>query len=273
MFRQVSDADYSRIVECIVAMGRAKSLEDAAHALIDAAMDLVACDHGGYAEIDLHFGRTKHFASEPEVEEWVERRASTWRHFMPNHPVLKFRNDNPHSSVVRLSDVADMSDFYQSGIYAELFREVETNHQLVMHLGFDPKEGFSTGALPLTLGVPLNRKGRDFTSRDMDVLSMLQTAARPALRRKRAEHQLRLLDAAVLTPDLKRSLMGLGLSGRLAEVAFWMLKGKSNPDVGEILDIGAQTVRQHSIAIYRTLGITGRLSLQRKVIRTITDFN
>lgn len=273
MFSEVRDVDRVRIHECVLAMENACSLEHAAHALVDAAMDLVPCDHGGYTEIDLHFGRTKIYSSETEVEEWVARRAEVWHHFLPGHPVLKYRNENPDVPVVRLSDVADMGMFYSSGIYHELFREVETDYQLVMHLGFDPKDRRDTGALPLALGMPLNRKGSDFTRRDIEVLSLLQGTARPALRRKRAEHQFRLLDAAVLSADLLRSLMGLGLSQRQAEVAFWMLKGKSNTDVGAILDIGAQTVREHSIAIYRALGVGGRLALQRAVFRSIADLD
>ena len=87
--------------------------------------------------------------------------------------------------------------------------------------------------------------------------------------RRRAEHQFRLLDSADLSPDLLRSLMAFGLSMRQAEVAFWMLKNKSNTDIGTILDIGTQTVRQHSMAIFRRLGVDGRQTLMRSVFRAI----
>lgn len=250
-------------------MDMAGSLEETAEVLVQTAMDLVPCDHAGYSEIDLYFGRTKLYSSEPEVEQWVERRASVWAHFMPDHPVLKFRNNHPDVPVVRLSDVTDLGAFYRSGLYNELFCEVETNHQLVIHLGFDPGEGRQSGSLPLTLGIPLNRKGRDFSDRDLQVLSLLQRMAQPALRRRRAEHQFRLLDSADLSPDLLRSLMAFGLSMRQAEVAFWMLKNKSNTDIGTILDIGTQTVRQHSMAIFRRLGVDGRQTLMRSVFRAI----
>jgi DNA-binding CsgD family transcriptional regulator len=272
-FREVAEADLMRIQEGVVAMHAARSLEETADALVTAAMDLVPCDHGGYSEVDLHFGRTRLFSSEPQVEDWVKQKLDVWQRFMPDHPVLRYRTENPDVGVVRLSDVVELPKFYGSGIYNELFREVDTNHQLVVHLGVDPRLGPDSGALPLTLGVPLNRRGRDFTRRDVEVMAVFQRLARPALRRKRAEHQLRLLDAAAFSPEIQRSLMALGLSARQAEVTFWILKGKSNTDIGTILDVGAQTVRQHSIAIFRRLGVGGRLTLQRTVIRALAGFD
>ena len=270
-FREVSDADLKRVVDGVMAMSEAATLEETTMTLVRTAMDLVPCDHGGYSEVDEHFGRTRLFSSEPEIEAWVSRKAAVWHHFMPTHPVFLYRKEHPDVAVVRLSDVTDLSRFYNSGIYTELFRDVETDHQLVMHLGTDPRESLISGALPLTLGMPLNRKRKDFTRRDMDTLSLFQHLAKPVLRRKRASYQLGLLQTAELTPELLRALMGLGLTKRQAEVAFWMLKGKSNTDIGTILDIGAQTVRQHSIAIYRRFGISGRLALQQTVLKSILD--
>lgn len=270
-YREVTDADCKRVVNGVLAMSRARSLEQTTMALVQTAMDLVPCDHGGYSEVDEHFGRTRLFSSEPEIAAWVERRADIWRHHMPTHPVLRFRTDNPDVAVVRLSDVTNLPQFYETGIYKELFVEVETDHQLVMHLGSDPRENLVSGALPLTLGMPLNRKGRDFSQRDKDTLALLQQLAKPVLRRKRAAHQFALLQQAELSPELLRALNGLGLTGRQAEIAFWMLKGKSNSDIGTILDISPQTVRQHSITMYRRFGIQGRLALQRTVLTSILD--
>lgn len=269
---EVRSADIRRVREGALEIDAAATLEEAALAIVRAAMDLAPCDHGGYSEVDEHFGRARFHSSEPEVERWVAKRADLWRRFMPDHPVLRFRQANPDIPVVRLSDVTDLGAFYGSGIYRELFREVETDRQITLHLGFDPKDGRKTGALPLALGVPLNRKGRkDFSDREAQALTLLALFARPALRRKRAAHQVRLLDAAEPGPELTASLVRLGLTQRQAEVAFWMLKGKSNTDIGAILDISPQTARQHSIAIFARLGVGGRLAMQRAVIAALSD--
>ncbi len=260
-----------RMLDCVAEMQEAASLEDCARTLVAAVMDIVPCDHAGYAEIDDHFGRTRSYFSAPEIDEQVVRRAEVWRHYFPEHPVLRFRKANPSVPVVRLSDVTDLSDFYRSGLYLDLFTEVATRHQAVMHLGFDPAERERSGALPLALGVSLNRGRFEFTDRDMANLAALRRVTRPVIRSKRADHQIMLLDGAELTPEILRSLMRLGLTDRQAEVAFWMLKGKSNGDIGTILDIGGQTVRHHSMAIFARLGVGGRLALQRAVLRSILD--
>jgi DNA-binding CsgD family transcriptional regulator len=256
------------VVDGLFAMQDAPTLEITTAELVRMTLDLVRCDHAGYAEIDLHFQRTKSFFSVPEISRLVEYRADLWRHHMPGHPVLRFRLAHPEVPVVRLSDITDMGSFYESGIYHDLFREVETRNQIVMDLGRDPTDRPGSVIYPLTLGMPLNRSGSDFTDRDMALLACIRRVARPVLRRKRGEYQLRLLDLAHLSPDLRRSLMGLGLTGRQSEVAFWMIKGKSNRDIGTILDIDAQTVRHHSMSIFQRLGVGGRLALQRAVIQS-----
>lgn len=260
-----------RILDCVAAMQEAVTLEESALAMVSAAIDLVDCDFGGYSEIDSHFGRSVMYSNVPQVISWTKDRMDVWHHYFPQHPVLRFRTANPGVSVVRLSDVTDLSDFYRSGLYLDLFREMGTRHQVVLHLGIDPLDNRAGSAFPLVLGIPLNRGGSDFSDDDIARLAQLRRHARPVLRQKRAVLQLKLFDSAELTPGLSRMLMGLGLTDRQAEVAFWMLKGKSNTDVAAILDIGTDTVRHHSMAIFRRLGANGRLSLQRAVIRSVLD--
>ena len=271
-YREVNDADCRRVQECILDMQEAQSLDETAVILSSAAMNLVECDHGSYTEVDLYFDRSRLLSNVSELQEWAERRAGAWQKLMPTHPLLKFRNKNPHVPAVRLSDVTNLPTFYESEIYNELFREFDTNFQLVMQLGFNfgglvAKEG----RLPITVGVPLNRKGSDFSIRDVEVLSLLQRLAHPILCQMRVEHQSKLMASAELSPEMLRSLMSFGLTPPQSEVVFWMLKGKSNTDIGTILDIGTQAVRQRSIAIFQKLGVDGRIALQHEVIRTLAN--
>ncbi|QYK41976.1 MAG: helix-turn-helix transcriptional regulator [Paracoccaceae bacterium] len=269
-FREVTAADHRVICHGLVDMQRAETLAEMKRALVRTAMAVAPCDHGGYTEIDVHFGRFDFMSSESQVSEWAVRRAETWNHFFPTHPVHRFRLENPDIRVVRLSDLIPTSDFRHTGLYRELFREVSTEHQVTMHLGVDPRTRLPDGALPTTLGVPLNRSGRDFSAREVQSLSLLQQLAMPVLRLRRSQHRQALMDAAALSPELARAMMRMGLSPRQTEVAFWMLKGKSNTDIAAILDVGMQTVRQHTIEIYRRLGIAGRLALQRVVLQSVT---
>lgn len=269
MFRDVTEVDYQEVCRGIVEMQRAADLREMTRVLVRTAMQLVPCDHGGYSEVDVHFGRFEFTSSEREVTEWAQKRAETCIRLLPTHPVHRFRLDNPGIRVVRLSDVIPPPDFRRTDHYQEWFRKVDAEHQVVMHLGVDPRTPLPDGSLPTTLGVPLNRSGSDFTDREVQALLLLQQLALPVLRLRRTQHQLEMLEAATPSPELTRNLTRLGLSQRQAEVAFWMLKGKSNTDIGTILDVGTQTVRQHTIEIYKRLGIAGRLALQRAVLHSV----
>ncbi len=50
----------------------------------------------------------------------------------------------------------------------------------------------------------------------------------------------------------------LGLSPREAEILFWVAQGKSNAEVGIILNISAATVKKHLEHIYAKLGVETR---------------
>jgi DNA-binding CsgD family transcriptional regulator len=252
-------------------MEEAATLDAVAVALFDTARDLVACDHCGYHEVDRHFGRSAYVWSSPDVARQIAAQAGLWDRHLPSHPVLSSFASCPSLGLARLSDVTDMSDFARSALGRELFAPLSVRHQVVLNLGLDPADRSGAGAFPVLIGLPMNRSGSDFDDRDMAVLAALQRLARPVLRRKRAEHLVGLMDAADLTPEFCRNLMGHGLSERQAEVVFWMLKGKSNGDIGAILGIGAQTVRHHSMAIFARLGVDGRLALQRRVLQAITQ--
>lgn len=60
-------------------------------------------------------------------------------------------------------------------------------------------------------------------------------------------------------PDTAR-LRELGLTGRQADVLFWLAQGKSNPEIAIILQVGLETVKSHLKQIYQTLGVETRIA-------------
>lgn len=66
----------------------------------------------------------------------------------------------------------------------------------------------------------------------------------------------------------KGSLSGLGaapgaeqlerLTRREKQVLFWIVEGKTNGDIGRILEISPRTVEKHCESIFRKLGIENR---------------
>ena len=61
-------------------------------------------------------------------------------------------------------------------------------------------------------------------------------------------------DAAVL----EALVQSFGLTAREAEVLYWVVKGKTNRDIGDILGASPATVKKHLERVYAKLGVETR---------------
>lgn len=61
----------------------------------------------------------------------------------------------------------------------------------------------------------------------------------------------------------------LQLTGREAEVLLWISRGKSNRDVGEILNISPRTVNKHLERVFDKLGVENRASATAQAVRVL----
>jgi DNA-binding response OmpR family regulator/DNA-binding CsgD family transcriptional regulator len=61
----------------------------------------------------------------------------------------------------------------------------------------------------------------------------------------------------------------LALTQREAEVLLWIMRGKSNRDIGEILKLSPRTVNKHLEQIYTKLGVENRASAAALAVRTV----
>ena len=57
-----------------------------------------------------------------------------------------------------------------------------------------------------------------------------------------------------------KALLALGLTAREAEVLYWITEGKTNPEIGIILDASPDTVKKHAANLYAKLGVPTRTS-------------
>ena len=84
------------------------------------------------------------------------------------------------------------------------------------------------------------------------------------------EHLLRLV---ALNPDhdLDRLHARVKLTRRESEVLLWLARGKSNRDIGQILDVSHRTVNKHLEQIYPKLGVEGRTAAVALAVRALED--
>jgi DNA-binding NarL/FixJ family response regulator len=59
-------------------------------------------------------------------------------------------------------------------------------------------------------------------------------------------------------PAKPEELMALGLTAREADVLYWLIQGKSNADIGVLLEISPATVKKHLEHVFEKLGVENR---------------
>ncbi len=58
------------------------------------------------------------------------------------------------------------------------------------------------------------------------------------------------------------------LTGREAEIALWLARGKSNRDIADILSLSPRTVNKHLEAVFEKLGVENRASAAVTILKT-----
>ncbi len=84
------------------------------------------------------------------------------------------------------------------------------------------------------------------------------------------ETLLRLLDASAPS-DSERLKAALPLTERESEVLYWIGNGKTNREIGQILDNSPRTVNKHLEQIFRKLEVGNRTSAAAIAIRVLAD--
>jgi DNA-binding NarL/FixJ family response regulator len=82
------------------------------------------------------------------------------------------------------------------------------------------------------------------------------------------EHLLRLVESDAGGEELTLRTK-LALTQREAEVLLWIARGKSNRDIGQILNLSPRTVNKHLEQVYAKLGVENRTSAAAMALRAI----
>jgi len=65
------------------------------------------------------------------------------------------------------------------------------------------------------------------------------------------------------------TLATLGLDRREAEVLYWLIQGKTNPEIGSILQLRPSTVQTHLLRIYQKLGVETRVAAAMQALESL----
>ena len=142
---------------------------------------------------------------------------------------------------------------------AERRRYLDENREAYRDIGSEQ------AVLPLRLSprgvtnVSLRRMRGTFTEEDLAVLDLLRPHFLQAMENAK---RYRCAAAVSAAPDPRWSV----LTPREREVAEWMAEGKTNAEIGCILQISFRTVDRHVEAILRKLGVENRTAAALQIV-------
>jgi DNA-binding CsgD family transcriptional regulator len=182
----------------------------------------------------LHPGLLKPHRFRDEIEGALRRRFPSLRQAQ-------------HYAAARISDALPHRRYRALGIYQDFFRRNDADYQLLI--------SFLPGGNGYSL-ISFYRVWRDFTEEERLILDLLAPhvaqASRNAAACGKARRALAVLERS------KPSLESYGLTGREAEVLYWVAQGKTNAETAALLRLAPGTVKVHLEKVYRKLGVENR---------------
>jgi len=162
------------------------------------------------------------------------------------HPVCRAHNGSVFGAY-KLSDFVSLGRLHRTRVYALWFRPSGTEHELNVAL---PSPLWHTKTFLFDRGPA----SPDFGERDRLVLDLLQPHLARLWRRAHAP---------------RAEVAQLGLTTRELQILSWVARGKTNPEIAEILWITPATVRKHLENIYAKLGVRTRTAAAAQLLASL----
>jgi DNA-binding CsgD family transcriptional regulator len=198
---------------------------------IEGLSALAASDLTTLSLCDLTHGRRLVFGAAAAAISAAEREAFD-QHFH-QHPLVRYHGHEAGRHVHRISDSIAWREFRRGALYADYYRPVGIDH--VIALPLYQADGWLASFV-------LNRRGRDFSDRE---LALLDSVREPLAR------------LFARTPLLQQAHR-VWSAPREREVLRWVAAGKTDRDVADILGISPRTVHKHLQRVYAQLGVETR---------------
>lgn len=182
-------------------------------------------------------------------QEWALHRAA-------EHPVVAHVLRHGDRGPCRVSDLMPLEDWRRTRFYRHTNRRLRQDYEIGALL-----PGGSGDAAGLA-GLAVSRQRRDFDAREQAILARLRGPLGLALGRLRRQ-------AAGCSGPSPAALAAAfpALTGREAEVLHWLLQGKRDGEIAEILSIRPATATTHMRNLLAKLGVESRLAAAMLAVR------
>lgn len=131
--------------------------------ILEGLTRLVPCENMGYNEIDAQTNRTL-IEVKPNLPILMKLMPTLEAHFH-EHPMLNYYRANSDRTPYQFTDFLSEREFRQLGIYREVYRHINADHQIACIIS-EPGESCD-------IGLAINRKA-EFSNRDRAVITFLQ---------------------------------------------------------------------------------------------------
>jgi DNA-binding CsgD family transcriptional regulator len=158
--------------------------------------------------------------------------------FFFDHPLVRYHAGGG-AGAHRISDSIAFARFREGALYAEYYRRIGIDHAMALPLYLDDRT---------LVSFVLNRRRRDFSDRDRDVLDLARSTLGGIYRAMRPPDRRRLGPTRLTTT----------LTARERQVVDWLTAGKTDRDIAAILGCSHRTVQKHLQRIYEKLGVESR---------------
>lgn len=234
----LEERDYRAVLNLLGHVHEARDVEDATCVLMAKLSAVVPIDLVSYNDIDLTASETTttHFSPELVPQPAMEL---AFQELQREHPLIRAAAASGDYRPRRMSDFMPLPELRGLDLWQEVFRPLETNHQLAFALGTSPGRVIAMG---------LNRWRRDFSDRDLAVACVL------------SDHLPAAFDHARLRGQLTRSRPALCavLTVREREVLALVAEGRTNREIAHELFVSVRTVDKHVENVRAKLGARSR---------------
>ena len=188
---------------------------------VDLIPRLVASDLTTLSVCDLDSGH-RHVVSDVRAS-IGPREIEVFDHYFFEHPLVRAHGRNAQAITCRVSDLVPDQDFHRTPLFNEYYRAIRIDHVMAVPLYVDDK---------LLVSFVLNRVNHGFDDHDRALLDLIRPQLAHLYRLERALESPRpnaALSVGQGNADVRR------LTAREREVLDWVIAGKTNRDIGQIL--------------------------------------
>jgi len=169
------------------------------------------------------------------------REIEVFDHYFYQHPLVREHGRNPRAVTRDTGELLPGSAFRRTPLYNDYYRVIGIDHAMAVPIHVDGR---------MLVSFVLNRSKRGFGDRDRACMEMMRPHLGNLYRLSVAARRHWVPAAESALPD--------SLTPRERDVLRWVGAGKTDRDIGAILEISPRTVHKHLQNIYEKLGVETR---------------